>query len=538
MKKLLSYALSALMCLSLLTGCGSSSSADVKVAVGGDTADLDPAIVDDSITANVLNQCYEGLYKLDKEGNVVTSLATDMPEISADGLTYTIKFNSKAKWSNGKKVKASDFVYAWKRAVSLGMGTAYYSTFISNYIAGATDGTKIADLKDFGAKAIDDNTIQITLKAKCDYFTKLLTSTVFYPVNEAYVSKHGETKSTWGNKDDVPYNGAFKVTSVNTKSKIEMEKNDQYYDKKEVKLNSLEFQVMSDMDSETSAFQSGEIDFATSVNNDTVESSKSLKKNVYLIDPFVCNYYILINSGDENTNKALKDVDIRNALSLAVDRSDVLKALGYGDNASELNGFIPKGIPGANGDFRTEQDAVKKLAYSDLNEAKTIMASKGYSDSNMLKLTYTYNDNTMHKNVATALQQELKKAYIDLKVVSSEKEAFFAARDKGDFELCRHAMTADYMDPMTYLSMYYGKDLAGNTVDDDKYEALITEAEALSGTERMNKLHEAENYLVGTQHYLIPLFSYSEKILKNPKLTGVTSSPEGHWDLTRASLKD
>lgn len=60
----------------------------------------------DSVTANILAQVYEDLYKLDTDGNVLPNIATDMPEISADGLTYTIKMRGDTKWSDGKPVKA------------------------------------------------------------------------------------------------------------------------------------------------------------------------------------------------------------------------------------------------------------------------------------------------------------------------------------------------------------------------------------------------------------------------------------------------
>lgn len=543
MKKLLASFLALAMAFSL-TACGGDDAEkkdSVIIAVGGDTANLDPAIVDDSITNNILLECYDGLYTLDKDGNIQTKLATDMPEISEDGLTYTIKIKEGVKWSNGDALKASDFVYAWKRAVAIGSGKAYYGTFISGYVDGATDGASMDELNQtFGATAIDDTTIQIKLKQKCAYFTKLMAQSVFYPVNEAYVSTHDPLNSTWGHEKDCPYLGAFKVTKVNVKDEIKMVKNDKYYAADEVKLKALTFKVMKDMDAETSGFQSGDIDFATSVNNDTVEADDSLKELVYQIDPFVCNYFVLINAGDENTNPVLKDVEIRNAIGLAINRKDILKVLNYGDNASQLYGLTPKGIPGANDeDFRTQQDKVEKLADYNLKEAQKIMTAKGYSKDNMLKLSYSYNDNTMHKTVAESMQASLKKAYIDLELKATEKEAFFDARDNGDFEICRHAMTADYMDPMAYLSMYYnnGGKLAGNTADDQTYEDLITAAEKLDGDERMEALHKAENYLVGEQHYVIPLFQYSDKILKVENLEGVTSSPDGHFDLTRAYFK-
>ena len=553
MKKLMAYGLSFLMALTCLTGCGGGEKADLRVAVGKDTENLDPAIVDDSVTANILAQVYEGLYKLDTDGNVLPSLATDMPEISADGLTYTIKMRGDAKWSDGKPVKASDFVYAWKRAVTTG---GYYTQFIWQYITGTshmvknkktgveedTPFTKMSELKDFGAVALDDTTIQITLKNKCSYFTSLLTNTTFYPIREDYLKENAKdgdvTDSNWGNKDDVPYNGPFKVTSVNTKDEVFMVKNEEYHNAKKVSLNSISFKVMADVDSQTSAFDSGDIDFATSCNMDTIDADKDLKKQSWKIDPFVCNYYILVNAGEENTNEVLKDPDIRNAIGLSINRKDVLKALGFGENAYELNGLIPKGIPGATGDFREEQDAVKKLAEYNLDEAKAIMESKGYSKDNMLNLTYKYNDNTMHKNVAQSIQASMKKAYINLELKANEGEAFFAERDKGDFELCRHSMTADFIDPMAYLSMYIGKTTLGNTVDDAKFEKMVAAANAIDDrTARMNALHEAENYLVADQHYIIPLFGYAEPYLLSSKVTGITHSSEGHYQLAYAKIK-
>ena len=174
------------------------------------------------------------------------------------------------------------------------------------------------------------------------------------------------------------------------------------------------------------------------------------------------------------------------------------------------------------------------MAATDVEAAKKIMESKGYSADKMLTLTYSYNDNQMHKDVAQSMQASLKNIYVNLELTPSEKEAFFAARDKGDFELARHAMTADFIDPMAYLSMYYGAATAGNTVDDTKYEELVDKANALDGTERLSALHEAEKYLIQEQNYIIPLFGYSEPYLLNSSVKGITSSPEGHYRLHNA----
>ena len=550
MKKILASTAALAMVATTLTGCGGSGDitaesgkTNLTAAVGGDFALPDPAIVDDSITANVLAQCYDGLYKLDKDGNVVANLAEDLPTISEDGLTYTIKLKDGLTWSDGTPLTAEDFVWSWKRAMTT---EGYYTNFMYGYIAGTTgeDGNPYTNMEDLdanmGVRAVDDTTIEITLKMAAPYFTSMLTNTVFYPVKQDEVGSD-PSSSEWAQNasadDPIVTNGAFEITGVNIKDAITLSKSENYSDADNVKLETIEFKVMGDLDSQTQAFISGEVDFATAVNVEQINNDEQLQGHVYAVDPFVCNYFVLVNAGKENDGStdglaALKDVEIRQAISMAIGRTTARNAYGYGDDYSyDLYALIPSGIPDAEGNDFYEQGG--HLIEDDVEAAKAIMESKGYSEDNMLTLTYKYNNLATHKAVAEAMQASLREIYIDLQLSGSEKEAFFNDRDAGNFELARHAMTADYLDPMCYLSMYVGSTTSGNTVDDPEFEQMVNEANLLSGQERMEKLHEAEAYLI-EQGYIIPLFGYTEPFLKVKNLTGITSSPEGHYDLTHA----
>lgn len=550
MKKILASTAALAMVATTLTGCGGSGDitaesgkTNLTVAVGGDFALPDPAIVDDSITSNVLAQCYDGLYKLDKDGNVVANLAEDLPTISEDGLTYTIKLKDGLTWSDGTPLTAEDFVWSWKRAMTT---EGYYTNFMYGYIAGTTgeDGNPYTNMEDLdanmGVRAVDDTTIEITLKMAAPYFTSMLTNTVFYPVKQDEVGSD-PSSSEWAQNasadDPIVTNGAFEITGVNIKDAITLSKSENYSDADNVQLETIEFKVMGDLDSQTQAFISGEVDFATAVNVEQINNDEQLQGHVYAVDPFVCNYFVLVNAGKENDGStdglaALKDVEIRQAISMAIGRTTARNAYGYGDDYSyDLYALIPSGIPDAEGNDFYEQGG--HLIEDDVEAAKAIMESKGYSEDNMLTLTYKYNNLATHKAVAEAMQASLREIYIDLQLSGSEKEAFFNDRDAGNFELARHAMTADYLDPMCYLSMYVGSTTSGNTVDDPEFEQMVNEANLLSGQERMEKLHEAEAYLV-EQGYIIPLFGYTEPFLKVKNLTGITSSPEGHYDLTHA----
>lgn len=550
MKKILASTAALAMVATTLTGCGGSGDitaesgkTNLTVAVGGDFALPDPAIVDDSITSNVLAQCYDGLYKLDKDGNVIANLAEDLPTISEDGLTYTIKLKDGLTWSDGTPLTAEDFVWSWKRAMTT---EGYYTNFMYGYIAGTTgeDGNPYTNMEDLdanmGVRAVDDTTIEITLKMAAPYFTSMLTNTVFYPVKQDEVGSD-PSSSEWAQNasadDPIVTNGAFEITGVNIKDAITLSKSENYSDADNVQLETIEFKVMGDLDSQTQAFISGEVDFATAVNVEQINNDEQLQGHVYAVDPFVCNYFVLVNAGKENDGStdglaALKDVEIRQAISMAIGRTTARNAYGYGDDYSyDLYALIPSGIPDAEGNDFYEQGG--HLIEDDVEAAKAIMESKGYSEDNMLTLTYKYNNLATHKAVAEAMQASLREIYIDLQLSGSEKEAFFNDRDAGNFELARHAMTADYLDPMCYLSMYVGSTTSGNTVDDPEFEQMVNEANLLSGQERMEKLHEAEAYLV-KQGYVIPLFGYTEPFLKVKNLTGITSSPEGHYDLTHA----
>ena len=550
MKKILASTAALAMVATTLTGCGGSGDitaesgkTNLTVAVGGDFALPDPAIVDDSITSNVLAQCYDGLYKLDKDGNVVANLAEDLPTISEDGLTYTIKLKDGLTWSDGTPLTAEDFVWSWKRAMTT---EGYYTNFMYGYIAGTTgeDGKPYTNMEDLdanmGVRAVDDTTIEITLKMAAPYFTSMLTNTVFYPVKQDEVGSD-PSSSEWAQNasadDPIVTNGAFEITGVIIMDAITLSKSENYSDADNVQLETIEFKVMGDLDSQTQAFISGEVDFATAVNVEQINNDEQLQGHVYAVDPFVCNYFVLVNAGKENDGStdglaALKDVEIRRAISMAIGRTTARNAYGYGDDYSyDLYALIPSGIPDAEGNDFYEQGG--HLIEDDVEAAKAIMESKGYSEDNMLTLTYKYNNLATHKAVAEAMQASLREIYIDLQLSGSEKEAFFNDRDAGNFELGRHAMTADYLDPMCNLSMYVGSTTSGNTVDDPEFEQMVNEANLLSGQERMEKLHEAEAYLI-EQGYIIPLFGYTEPFLKVKNLTGITSSPEGHYDLTHA----
>lgn len=545
MKKLFAkttkVALASMMSVSLVA-CSSSSSttttstasADGDVtykttftyAIGGEPSYLDPGYAADSVTSYVLNQIYYPLYYIGEDGSMIAA-ACENYEYDEDTMTYTFTIRDDLKWSDGEDCTAADYVYGIKHALSLGAADSYYSYFLYDFIEGAKEYsdnmTKPADQTDLGVAVVDDTTFTVTLSTPCPYFISLLSSGVFYPVRED-IAEGGEGDYEWAEDASVPTNGPFHPTSIDRASEIVMEKNEYFPDADEVTVETMTCVVMEDMDAQLLAFQTGEIDYATSLDSSVAKSYEGSDELV-LADS-VINYFVLINSfGD---NEALQDVNVRKALQLGVDRDAIVTALDAPGVYYSLYGLVPEGIATDTGDFREEGDADGVYCATDKEKAKELLAEAGYTEDNPLQLEYYYNQSTLHDTVAAVLKEQWAEINVELTLKTGEMRTFFSDRTDGLFQLARHAFSADFMDPATFLDMPLTSSQSVQVWGDETYDSLIDESRQLTGEERMTKLHEAEKYLVEDQAYIVPLFGYKSVMLAKSGTTGYINNPQAN----------
>lgn len=544
MKNLKKLVSALLVLLLVLAGCSSnkdSSSEDKSgsdeptttdyattftYAVGGEPSYLDPAKASDSVTAMVVNQIYYPLFYIGEDGSTVNA-ACESYEISEDGLVYTFHLVENY-WSDGVKVTAEDYVYGMKHSVGLGAADSSYSYFITDYVVNAKEHgdnmDKVEDMDDMGIVALDEDTLQITLKAPCPYFIALLPSNTFYPLRAEF-AKDGDY--TWAADPSVPTNGPFHPVSIDTASEVVMEKNEHFVNADQVTVEKLIAKIMPDMDAQLMAFQTGEIDFASSVNSEVTKIYDG--KEELWMTPSVINYYLNINCYSTEV-PALQDAKVRRALQLGVDRNVIVDALDAGDLYYPLYGLVPMGFEGVNGDFREEQDASDPLIYTDKEEAKKLLKEAGFDESNPLKLTYYYNQNAMHDTVAEVLKAQLAEVNVEITLKTAEIRTFFDDRTHGLYQLARNAMSADYMDASNFtdLALKFRQTEAW-TWGDDHYDEMIAESRTMDGTERFEKLHEAEEYLVREMAYTLPLFGYKNLCLKRAGVEGIMPSPQSNY---------
>ena len=535
MKKVLTGLLAVVItAVGLLTACGTQSKNDLTVAVGYQFTTFDPALNTEVSNSYVLTHLYSGMFRKGPDGEPVNDLC-DSYEVSEDGLTYTFHMVSDALWSDGVPVTAYDFEYSYLRALSYGEDNAYTLSIseLINFIDGAEEyfetainegesfDCTTADHSYVGVEAVDDTTLVLRLSMPCTYLTDLMANPYgWFPVREDFAAQH---ESMWSFDGGYPTSGAYTLTECNETEKAVLTKNDNYRFADEVTVDTITFLCMPDESTRTLAYQSGEVDVTLDMSADATNPYENTKKLWVMSQP--SNYFLLINSGSSGPAWA-KDANIRRALALAIDKEDVVSVLGGNLYYPVLNGYVPDGIPGVSGSFRSEGDSDGYSLTYDPEQAKALLAEAGYNESNPLHITYKYSNSGVHGAVAVKLQQMWKDAGIDVELQSAESSAFYGQLDQGDFEVAYYSF-AFTDSAIQYLNMWTSSTSIAMgiipAIEDPEFDKMVTDAyKTVDPVEFNTALHEAEDYLVEKNVYVIPLFNFNTPALVQDYVEGYT----------------
>lgn len=533
----------------LFSGCQKSTSttsnalASKQVIVynlGAEPKTIDPALNDAVDGSTVISNAFEGLMRLNDKDLPVYG-AADKYTVSSDGLKYTFHIRKDAKWSDGKPVKAQDFEYAWKRALDpkTASSYAYQLYYIKNgqgYNESSlpadqkTPGVKPATKDEVGVKAVDDSNLEVELESSTPFFMSLMAFPTYFPVREDIVEKYGDKWAT--DPESYVSNGPFKLSKWKSKDTITFVKNDKYWNTGSIKLSEIDYKVLDDQTSYMSAFTSGQMDLIESPPNQQIPTL--ISKKIAKVYPQLGTYYIELNISPEfkksnpEAYKALSNVKVREALSLAIDRTLLVKNITKGGE-KEATAFVPNGIS-ENKSGKDFRDKSYYAAKGDAAKAKKLLAEAGYPNGNGFpKIEYLYNNMQSHQDIAQALQDMWKKNLnIDVSLKSQEWKVFQTTRTNKQYEIARGGWLADYTDPITFLDLFYSK--SGNNdpgYNSPEYDAKIDAANKESDTaKRMKDLHDAEDILM-KDIPVIPLYFYTNVVCKKDYVKDVHISPLG-----------
>ena len=527
MKKLLLLMLSLLV---LMVACGEKTTGNkVVFNAENEPTSLDPQILTDFTAFVITDNLYEGLVRLD-EKNEVAPAGAESWTVSEDGKTWTFKLR-KNKWSNGDEVTAKDFVRGIERGLNPATASEY--AFLEYYIVNAqayNEGTE-KDFNKVGVKALDDYTLEFKLKAPTAYFDKLLVMPVFFPVNEKAIAEFKEKYATEA-KNSI-YNGAYTLEEWVHDNKVVMKKRADYWDAANIKIDTLEGVFVSDFEAATNLFKNKELLF-TKINVEKLTEYKDDPSFVTAPDGRV--HFLVFNP----KNPVLKNDKIKKALSLAINRDDLVKSVlnGAGVKAS---GLVAGGVPGVNGDFRAENGDLYEQ-YKDV-DVKALF-DEGLKELNMtadqVKLSLLVDEVGTGKKEAEFYQAQWKeKLGIDVEVeVTTKKERISRAKE-GNYDIVRYGWGPDYADAMTYLELF----LTGGSINVPKYsnpeyDKLIKFAQVNTDPKaRIEAMQKAEKILADS-FAISPLYYQEGLYLKDPSLEGLTLRAFGNgYDFHKAYLK-
>ncbi|MGF7429720.1 peptide ABC transporter substrate-binding protein [Thermoanaerobacterium thermosaccharolyticum] len=499
-KKIVIIGLVLLMALSaVLAGCGGSASNSASNS-GNDKQvlnlnliqeppTLDPQKAKDVVSIDILTEVLDGLTRYDKDGKIKpgSGLAKSW-DISNDGLTYTFHLRD-AKWSDGNPITAQDFEYAWKRALDPNTASQYaYQLF---YIKGAEEynsGKGSAD--QVAVKALDDKTLQVTLKAPTPQFLGLTSFVTYLPLEKSIYEKYGDKVGT--DPDKLVYSGPFVISQWNHEQSITLKKNKDYWDSSSVKLQTVNFSMIKDNNTLVQNYDNNTLD-SIFVPGDYIDKYKNSSE--YSDKALATNWYVQFNT----KSPVFKNADIRKAFTLAIDRKTFVEQVTK-DGSIPAEAVVPPGVPGYNGDFRKEAGETY-FKDNDVAQAKELL-KKGMSELGISKLptiTLLGDDTDNAKKYDQALQQMWKQNLgVNVQIQNVAFKVRLDMMDKGNYDMVFAGWGADYNDPLTFLDMWETNN--GNNsafYSNPEYDKLIDEAKVNGDLKSRNdQLIQAEKILM------------------------------------------
>lgn len=303
---------------------------------------MDLSKITDATSCTQLNNTMEGLYRLGKNSKVEPGLATKTTT-SNDGKTWTFTLRNNDKWSSGDLVTAQDFVYSWRRTVDPSTGSQYSYLFSGVKNADAIVAGKKKP-NTLGVKAEGKDKLVVTLDKRIPYFKLLMDFPLFFPQNQKAVEQYGKSYGT-SSKTTV-YNGPF-IQKGWTGSNLswKLVKNKNYWDKKNVKLDTINFSVQKTPSTDYNLYQSGKLDAALL----GPQASKQLKNQKgYTLRKTSSTIYLEMNM----KKKPFNNENFRKAISLAIDRKELANSVG--GTAEPADTLSPENMTEVNGKDYTD----------------------------------------------------------------------------------------------------------------------------------------------------------------------------------------
>lgn len=510
-----------------LAGCGQTKAASKKtisMPTGTEITTLDSSKAIDDTSLTQISNFNEGLYRIGNNSKILPGIATHVTE-AKNGKKYVFTLRKNAKWSNGDAVVAQDFVYAWQRTVSPKTASEFAYLYSGIHNADKISAGKVP-VKTLGIKATGKYKLTVTLDTPIPYFKLLMGFPSFFPQNKKTVDKYG---SKYGSTSkDMVYDGPF-VQKGWTGSNLswKLVNNSNYWDKSDVKLDQMNFQVIKDTTTGLNLYNSKKLDTVT-LSGSQVAQYQSNKN--FVSRKLAQSSYIEFN---QSKNKVLQNKKIRQALSLAVDREQLTKKV-LADGSEPLKEYVSSGLakdPTNGKDFATEASVPSAVSYN-LKQAKKLL-DEGLKEEHKtsLNLNLLNNDSDIGKKTSEFLQTEWQKLHgVKISLTNIPYKSFLTDESNKKFDLALSGWAADFSDPISFLQILTSNNAQNNGGwKNSQFDAAIKKADTADATnpeKRFADMVQAEKILMKDQG-VAPIYQSTQAQLWKSNIKGLVYNSAG-----------
>ena len=499
----------------LIVGCpkqnNASSNKILSTDLGGNPATLDPQGAFDPYTFRILSDLDEGILDMDQANNPIPGMAESW-NVSNDGLTYDFYLRHDLRFSDGTPIDAHDFVYSWQRMIdpkTAGFGGSSFSNIIN---ANEIINNKLST-DNLGVEAIDKYQFRVNLSKADPAFIAKCTAVFTSPVPKHIIEQFGES---WTNLANIVSSGPYKLTKRIINGELILTKNPYYFDNKNTQIESIVFIPYQDRNAALSAYKTGELDILNSV---PIDQYNTLKQN-YPTELKTVTYEGITFYNLNVFSDKLTDINVREALSLAIDRDTLAKQI-LANGQTPLYSYVTPTV---------EHGRYKNVTYDWANltqaeresKAQELFTNSGIK-SNDYTLDLTYDNSDLSRKTAVAIASMWQKVLgIKINLVATEWANYLEKRRNSDFEVLRNSWGAAFNHVTTYTPEYAcASNVNASRLCTVNYDEMIINANNDLNEEQQTQFYERALQLAMDQYAVIPLYQNSYTMMIHPNITGL-----------------
>jgi len=452
-----------------------------------DSGSLDPAQGPDPNTSLIVTMVYSGLVTLDAQSNVIADQATW--DISTNNKVYTFYLKPDIFFSDGTPVTAQNYVYTLTRALLPAVNSpiaAYYE----GPIVGANNVMSGKAKTLTGVKALNAQTLQITLMQPTPYFLYLLTNPIFFPINPQMIAAYGQTDWVNNVADEAIGTGPFMIKEWDHNVKMVLLPNPYYYGAKTT-LTEVDMFFVNDPSIAFQSYRSGQYNFDWNIQPSDQLAAKGMagysKVTQFETDALFFN----------NTMPPFDNAMVRQAFAYATDKATLAHTI-FQDSVLPAQTIIPPGMAGY-------QPNYSGIAY-DPAMAKTLWQSvyptnntSSGSDTTVPTITFSYPSSLVSQQEATVLQHMWENALgISINLQSTEQTAYDDERARKQIQFGFVQWNAEIPDPYDCLALNLLSTASNNNGgwSNSIFDQEVAQAEQTTGAARLALYDQAEQVAI------------------------------------------